>query len=96
MIKLLKSSIQFYKNTELKNAIIYYIIRKRERRKVPKLKDRIQSSIEKNKKANEDRRRKKENFSLEIKSNNEFMDPEQTAQVMNAGRKIKNLIYENA
>ena len=58
MIKLLKSSIQFYKNTELKNAIIYYIIRKRERRKVPKLKDRIQSSIEKNKKANEDRRRK--------------------------------------
>ena len=79
MIKLLKSSIQFYKNTELKNAIIYYIICKRERRKVPKLKDRIQSSIEKNKKANEERRRKKENFSLEIKSNNEFMNPEQTA-----------------
>ena len=75
---------------------MYYIVRNREQRKVPKLKDIIQSSIEKNKKANEDRRRKKENFSLEIKSNNEFMDPEQTAQVMNAGRKIKNLIYENA
>ena len=75
---------------------MYYIVRNREQRKVPKLKDIIQSSIEKNKKANEDRRRKKENFSLEIKSNNEFMDPEQTTQVMNAGRKIKNLIYENA
>ena len=75
---------------------MYYIVRNREQRKVPKLKDIIQSSIEKNKKANEDRRRKKENFSLDIKSNNEFMDPEQTAQVMNAGRKIKNLIYENA
>ena len=96
MIKLLKSSIQFYKNTELKNAIIYYIVYNREQRKVPKQKDIIQSSIEKNKKANEDRRRKKENFSLEIKSNNEFMDPEQTAQVIEAGKKIKNLIYENA
>lgn len=58
---------------------MYYIVRNREQRKVPKLKDIIQASVEKNKKLNEERRKKKENFSLDIKSSNEFMDPNQSA-----------------
>jgi len=42
---------------QLKNAIMYYIVRNREQRKVPKLSEILQQAIEKQKKEKEERRR---------------------------------------
>lgn len=54
--------------------MLYNVLKNRESRKVPKLKDIIQDAREKQAKANEARRKRKENLSLEIKSNSQFMD----------------------
>ena len=60
--------------TKLKNAVMYYLIKNREQRKVPKLKDIIEQAIAKQKKQNEEKRKRKENITLEIKSNDQFLD----------------------
>lgn len=80
---------------KLKNAIMYYIIRNREQRKVPKLKEIVQTAIETQKKKNEDRRRKKENLSLDLENSNQFMDADQTGQINDFLAKMKNVILEN-
>ena len=64
--------------TKLKNAVMYYLIKNREQRKVPKLKDIIEQAIAKQKKQNEEKRKRRENISLEIKSNDQFLDESQT------------------
>lgn len=58
--------------------MLYNVLKNRESRKVPKLKDIIQDAREKQAKANEARRKRKENLSLEIKSNSQFMDDAQS------------------
>ena len=59
---------------KLKNAVMYYLIKNRETRKVPKLKDIIEQAINKQKMQNEERRKKRENLTLEIKPADKFMD----------------------
>jgi hypothetical protein len=75
--------------------VLYNVLKNRESRKVPKLKDIIQDAREKQAKANEARRKRKENLSLEIKSNSQFMDDAQSQQIKEASEKIRNMLVEN-
>ena len=74
---------------KLKNAIMYYIVRNREERKVPKLSDILHQAIEKQKKEKEERRRQKQNMTLEnLEPEASNLTSSQYEQIEEVGEKI--------
>lgn len=81
---------------KLKNVIMYYVLRNREERKVPKLKDIIEQAKTLAAAQNEAMRRRRENMNLDnLKSDSQYMDENQAQQIMQTSEKIKSMLMEN-
>jgi hypothetical protein len=80
---------------KLKNAVMFYLLKNREQRKVPKLKDIISQAIAKQKQQNEEKRKRREKLSLTTGPEDKQMTEANQKQLKEASDKVKALINDN-
>lgn len=82
---------------QLKNAVMYHIVKNREQRRVPQLKDLIQQVIAKQKREMAASRKKQNNFNIEqMGPSNTYLTEDQAEQVHEIVEKINKSLEEQS